>query len=210
VARNTDEEIIAWVKEAAETTYHPVGTCRMGADALAVVDDQLRVRGIEGLRVADASIMPTLTSGNTNAPSIMIGEKVADMVLKPALAEIFRAQLDGSAVRRTVGGMIPGIVIAGQRRCVGNALFRHQAFEGVEPVPVVCPAGVGIARRLRPLDLGAERRGPFRPGEQAARVQGECHGEGLRLPRLAKHRALGVQRNAQNGNGLPIHHAGSR
>ncbi len=67
VARNTDEEIIAWVKEAAETTCHPVGTCRMGADAMAAVDDRLRVWGIEGLRVADASIMPTLTSGNANA-----------------------------------------------------------------------------------------------------------------------------------------------
>jgi choline dehydrogenase len=80
--RTTDAEILEWVKEAAETTYHPVGTCKMGSDAIAVVDDRLRVHGIVGLRIADASIMPTLTSGNTNAPSIMIGEKAADMMLK--------------------------------------------------------------------------------------------------------------------------------
>ncbi len=81
-SQTTDDEILAWVRSAAETTYHPVGTCKMGSDPMAVVDAQLRVHGIEGLRVADASIMPTLTSGNTNAPSIMIGEKAADMVLK--------------------------------------------------------------------------------------------------------------------------------
>ena len=80
----TDDEILDWVRKAAETTYHPVGTCKMGSDAMAVVDAQLRVHGIDGLRVADASIMPTLTSGNTNAPSIMIGEKAADMVLRAA------------------------------------------------------------------------------------------------------------------------------
>jgi len=78
----SDDEIIDWVKRAAETTYHPVGTCKMGSDAMAVVDAGLRVHGIAGLRVADASIMPTLTSGNTNAPSIMIGEKAADLVLR--------------------------------------------------------------------------------------------------------------------------------
>jgi choline dehydrogenase len=84
--RNTDDEILDWVRAAAETTYHPVGTCKMGSDAMAVVDAELRVHGIDGLRIADASIMPTLTSGNTNAPSIMIGEKAADMVLKSAAA----------------------------------------------------------------------------------------------------------------------------
>ena len=80
----TDEEILEWVRNNAETTYHPVGTCKMGNDPMAVVDPELRVHGIEGLRVADASIMPTLTSGNTNAPCIMIGEKCAAMVLAAA------------------------------------------------------------------------------------------------------------------------------
>ena len=84
----SDEDLLQWICESAETTYHPVGTCKMGSkdDPMAVVDDQLRVHSIAGLRIADASIMPTLTSGNTNAPSIMIGEKCAEMMLAAASA----------------------------------------------------------------------------------------------------------------------------
>jgi choline dehydrogenase len=80
----SDDELLDWVKHNAETTYHPVGTCKMGSDPMAVVDDQLRVHGMQSLRVADAAIMPTLTSGNTNAPSIMIGEKASRMMLAAA------------------------------------------------------------------------------------------------------------------------------
>ena len=70
-----------FIKNAAETIYHPVGTCKMGNDEFAVVDDKLRVRGVENLRVVDASVMPTLIGGNTNAPTIMIADKISDHIL---------------------------------------------------------------------------------------------------------------------------------
>lgn len=78
----SDADLDAWIRSKAETIYHPVGTCRMGVagDPMAVVDDQLRVQGVQGLRVIDASVMPTLIGGNTNAPTIMIAERAADLI----------------------------------------------------------------------------------------------------------------------------------
>lgn len=83
--RSSDEAIILHIKKSLETVYHPVGTCKMGLDEMAVVDEQLRVRGIDGLRVVDASIMPRIIAGNTNATAIMIGEKGADLILGKVL-----------------------------------------------------------------------------------------------------------------------------
>jgi choline dehydrogenase len=90
-AVQSDEEIRSWIRANAETIYHPVGTCKMGLDDLAVVDPQLRVRGVTGLRVVDASIMPTLIGGNTNAPTTMIAEKGAAMILQQASTETAKA-----------------------------------------------------------------------------------------------------------------------
>jgi choline dehydrogenase len=80
----TNEEILAYVRASGSSIYHPTCTARMGVDTDAVVDPGLRVVGVEGLRVADGSIMPTLVSGNTNAAIIMIGEKAADLILQDA------------------------------------------------------------------------------------------------------------------------------
>lgn len=80
----SDDEIFTFITRTAQTSYHPIGSCRMGGDAASVVDERLRVRGVEGLRVADASVMPTMCSANTNAPSIVIGEKAARMIIQDA------------------------------------------------------------------------------------------------------------------------------
>ncbi|MGH6807993.1 MAG: GMC family oxidoreductase [Ensifer adhaerens] len=78
---DSDGDMVKWLRANAMTTFHPVGTCKMGNDPMAVVDNRLKVRGIDGLRVADASIMPIISSGNTNAPAIMIGERASDFIL---------------------------------------------------------------------------------------------------------------------------------
>jgi choline dehydrogenase len=80
----TDEQILTWIRQNSQTAYHPIGTCRMGQGPNTVVDDKLRVHGIAGLRIADASIFPTMPSGNTNAPSIMVGEKAAELIKSAA------------------------------------------------------------------------------------------------------------------------------
>jgi choline dehydrogenase len=104
------DEIDAWVRHALEICYHPVGTCKMGmaSDMSAAVDDALRVHGVDGLRVVDASIMPSIVSGNTNAPTIMIAERAADLIrgqqpLPPAEAPMWTQSQMGKRATMSVG-----------------------------------------------------------------------------------------------------------
>jgi choline dehydrogenase len=76
-----DDDLAREAGNIGTTIFHPVGTCKMGDDSMAVVNDRLKVHGIDGLRIADASVMPTITSGNTNSPTLMIAEKAAEMML---------------------------------------------------------------------------------------------------------------------------------
>jgi choline dehydrogenase len=80
----SDDDLVEFARNYGATIFHPAGTCKMGSDAMAVVDERLRVRGVSGLRVVDCSVMPTLVSGNTHAPAVMIAEKAADLILQDA------------------------------------------------------------------------------------------------------------------------------
>jgi choline dehydrogenase len=100
-AAQSDEEILSFIRAHGESVYHPVGTCKMGNDDMAVVDDRLRVRGVEGLRVADASVMPRVPAGNTHAPTVMIAEKCADMLLQDAGIKVHTPQVASKAQEKT-------------------------------------------------------------------------------------------------------------
>jgi choline dehydrogenase len=80
-AVTSDADIDHYIREKTNSVYHPVGTCKMGNDDMSVVDSQLRIHGLQGVRVVDASVMPNLTSGNTNLPTIMIAERASDLIL---------------------------------------------------------------------------------------------------------------------------------
>ena len=80
----TDDELAAYVRSSAASIYHPVGTCKMGKDDLAVVDENLKLIGLSGVRVVDASVMPTIVSGNTNSATVAIAEKASDLIISTA------------------------------------------------------------------------------------------------------------------------------
>src|SRR5262244_3408400 len=137
------------------------------------------------------------------------------------LSEVFPFQFDRLAVRRTVRGMVPGVAIAGEARSIDDALLGNEAFERVEPMPIIGVAAIGVARLLRALDLLGQRRRPFRPGEKATATERQGHCKGLRLPGLVEYGSALVARQARHCGGEflerravsiagAIAHAGSR
>ncbi len=122
----SDTEIDAWVRRKADSAYHPSCTCKMGGDAMAVVDPECRVRGLEGLRVVDASIMPSIVSGNLNAPTIMIAEKASDIIRgrPPLLAEVVPVTVFKGPTKQT-----PPVRAAAERATVAAGPAPHAASD---------------------------------------------------------------------------------
>ena len=160
-AQQSDAELTEFIRATAETEYHPVGTCKMGSDPMAVVDEKLRVHGIDRLRVIDASIMPTVVSGNTNAPVIMIAEKGAEMMLAARSSKLTSERFlpDHLAPKCRFAGQQPGkskgkaddkgmgtnSAFARDRRCFGTL---RRGFD-VRGRPDQDRADCGVVRRLR-------------------------------------------------------------
>ena len=152
-----DDAVRDWIRQQTDIIFHPVGTCRMGNDALAVVDAELRVRGVEGLRVADASIMPTVIGGNTNAPAIMIGEKAADLVRGILRAETFvferpAQQTEGTTdVQQEVTGIARAASSCATPPRSASAASRRQALASAAALAIAASAaGAGAAEQPKP------------------------------------------------------------
>ena len=127
---DTAEAVRAYVRETAITYHHQVGTCKMGTDAAAVVDPRLRVHGIEGLRVADASVMPMVTTGNTNAPSIMIGERAAELPPRRCLSDLDGlARVDAGATPFEAASSATCATSCAARRCSASPPARRSEAE---------------------------------------------------------------------------------
>jgi len=145
----SEEEIGAFLRRELETVYHPVGTCKMGQDDQAVVDERLRVHGVEGLRVIDASIMPTIVNGHTMAPTLMIAEKGADLIRE----QVMKMQL----ITRAIGA--PLNRIDGAQKVTGAARYAYEY--PVESVTYVFPVQSTIAKgRIVSIDASAARALP--------------------------------------------------
>ena len=158
-----DKGLEAFVRAKAETVYHPVGTCRMGSDAASVVDPQLRVRGVEGLRVVDASVMPTLIGGNTNAPTMMIAERVAELMTRR------RRCVPASAATGNAGTHRSCATAPLRRRspcCRGRSSRRGLRRRPASPA--------GRAHRARPTPHRAPARLPCATGKATRRSAGHA------------------------------------